>query len=87
MKGVGRKSLEKLRALEEAGGWLDSEAYFRRFPAKTNGNNLPTLIFKLKVVEVFVYFLKVEGEDLKKRVGYRLTDEGRAVLEAAKKGA
>jgi hypothetical protein len=83
MKGVGKKSLEKLRALEAAGGWLDSEEYFRRFPGKTNGNNLPTLIFKLKVIEVFLYFLKVEGEaDLKKRVGYRLTDAGRELLKA-----
>jgi hypothetical protein len=83
MKGVGKKSLEKLRALEAAGGWLDSSEYWRRFPAKANGNNLPFLMFKAKVVESFAYFVGVEGEAESKRgVGYRLTDAGRELLKA-----
>lgn len=82
MKGVGKASLEKLRALEAAGGWLDSADYWSRFPTKVFGNVLPALLFKSKTVETFVYFLQVEGEDLKTRVGYRLTDAGREVLKA-----
>lgn len=81
MIGVGKASLDKLRALEDAGGWLDSGEYFERF--KGTGNRLPFLMFTAEVVESFSYCPvenKNEPEHSRTRVGYRLTDKGRELL-------
>lgn len=86
MKGVGVKSLEKLRALESAGGWLDSGEYWERFGY--TGNRLPFLVCSAQVVESFGYCRpedRGEPSHLQTRVGYRLTDKGRALL--AEEGA
>lgn len=79
MNGVGPRSLEKLRALEGAGGWLDSSDYWSRFG--NVGNNLPSLMFRAKVVESFSYCpLECKGEENPSRIGYRLTEAGRDLL-------
>lgn len=83
MKGVGKKSLDKLRALEAAGGWLDAGEYWRRFGYA--GNRLPFLVCSAQAVESFGYCLpedRDEPEHLRTRVGYRLTDAGRELLKA-----
>lgn len=81
MNGVGPRSLEKLRALEEAGGWLDSADYWSRFGYV--GNRLPLLVCRFKVVESFGYCpLGSKDEENPTRIGYRLTDAGRELLKA-----
>jgi hypothetical protein len=79
MNGVGPRSLEKLRALADAGGWLDSGDYWSRFGYV--GNRLPLLVCRFKVVESFGYCrLDAKGEENPTRIGYRLTDAGRDLL-------
>jgi hypothetical protein len=81
VKGVGKKSLEKLRALAAAGGWLEAGEFWRRFGSK--GNRLPFLSCTAGVVESFGFCpleVKDEPEERRTRVGYRLTDKGRALL-------
>lgn len=80
MKGVGVKSLEKLQALADAGGWLDAGEYWRRFGGY--GNRLPFIV-GVGLVENFGYCLpedRDQPQHLRTRVGYRLTDKGRALL-------
>lgn len=81
MTGVGKASLEKLRAHEAAGGWLDAREYWRRFGGL--GNRLPFLVSVAGVVESFGY-CPLENRELEEidraRVGYRLTDRGRELL-------
>ncbi|OLE54193.1 MAG: hypothetical protein AUG51_09385 [Acidobacteria bacterium 13_1_20CM_3_53_8] len=79
MKGIGGATLAKLRRLEAAGGWMDSEEWFALNGRK--GNRTPFLIFGAKVLDSFSY---CDLRSQQARIGYRLTEAGRSYLESVR---
>jgi hypothetical protein len=73
--GIGGGTLAKLRVMAAAGGWMDSGDWFALHGRR--GNRTPFLIFSAKVLESFSY-CDLDGR--RQRVGYRLTETGRAFL-------